>query len=369
MADTFTLTGRPRHFDETPIVRAPYVIYAYPPLTVDVDDNEVYFDTIEGTTDNNGYIGDPDGIPLVTLPGQYYRIRFPNNSVSSVTFEAPAADAVLDLSQIVEPEEYPPLTPSLVSQALDAADAAAASAAEAEALVGLGLDSDLAAIADLDTQPYGRSLLELGDATALHAEMPYEATTVVGAAPVRVTLDEAEDTLTIAADVWGPVDQGMAGWSFDPAVVASATAPGTGSMVGARVKAATTGTVNNLWIHVGTLGTPTTAVLAIYDINGSRLGVTSDQAAAVGSTGSKSCALTSSVSVTAGQTYFVMALQVGGTPAALGRGLSSAPNVGNAGYSGAPVRFVQLTGQTTPPSSFTPSGLASSSVAWWVGMS
>lgn len=106
MVDTFTLTGRLRHFDLTPIVRSRFTIYAYPPVAVD---DGVFADTIEGVTDDDGYIGDGvAGMPLFAAPGQFYRFRLNSGAVSSLLFEALDADETLDLDDVTDPGGTPP---------------------------------------------------------------------------------------------------------------------------------------------------------------------------------------------------------------------------------------------------------------------
>ena len=180
---------------------------------------------------------------------------------------------------------------------------------------------------------------------------------------------ERADAGADSAALHESVEAGFAGWSFDPAVGQSQTAPGTQSMSFARVKARESRTVTDLYCYVGTLGSGLTyARMAIYGMDGTLLGTTTDQTTAFGSTGQKACTLAASVDVDAGTEYLVGVLQVGTTPAALLRGQSGSPGAGNVGFTSAPGRFLKIDSQATVPASVTPGSMSGSSISWWVGM-
>ncbi|GAB3988925.1 hypothetical protein [Nocardioides marmoraquaticus] len=235
-------------------------------------------------------------------------------------------------------------------------------------------DSDLSALAGLPTQSYGRDFLTLADQAAARAKLGISGEALLTAV-APLLLETIGSDLRISAPLlkptFGPIDQGFAGWCFDPAVCASAAGTGANNLILARVKAVESRTLANLWCYVGTAGASlTVAQMAIYDSTGNRLGITTDQSSAFTSIGNKKCALTAGVDVVAGQTYYLAILQVGTTPAAIARGFSgSAGGVGNVGLEAGPYRFNQLPGQSTVPASVNLGGLASNSLSWWMGMS
>lgn len=156
-----------------------------------------------------------------------------------------------------------------------------------------------------------------------------------------------------------PANQGLCGWSVDPAATSSNLTLTSGLLYFIAVRATDTRTLSNLWVHVFTAGSGLTtgqSLLGLYDSTGTLLATSGDQSTAWATTGAKAAAI--SASVTAGNTYYVGVLSVGTTPPALSRG-SGTGGLGNLGLTSAPYRFnTGASGQTAMPSSVTPSSLA-----------
>lgn len=169
---------------------------------------------------------------------------------------------------------------------------------------------------------------------------------------------------------FGPKDNGLAGWAFDPAVAASQTAPPSGAIKYVAVKAVDTRMVSNLYLGVGVAGATLTAgscLVGLYDVNGNQLAVSGDQSTAWTTAGAKAAAVTPT-QVVAGNTYYIGFLAVGTTTPGFARGYSQNSAIPNAGISAAPYRFTGgATGQTTLPATFTPSSLGPD-VSFWAGM-
>lgn len=163
-------------------------------------------------------------------------------------------------------------------------------------------------------------------------------------------------------------------WNFDPC---SATGTNqvltSGTIYLAKITPQVGGTISNIGLAVTVAGGTLTSgqnLAAIYDSSGNRIALTSDQTTAWGTTGFKSCALTASVSLTAGADYYVAVLSVGTTPITLARGPASlfAPN---AGLSNAALRFaLNGTSQTSLPSTRTlSSNTSTNALGFWCALS
>ena len=100
-----------------------------------------------------------------------------------------------------------------------------------------------------------------------------------------------------------------------------------------------------------------------------QLGVTADIAATLSSTGVKSLPTAANFTLTAGQDVYVAVLQVGGTPAAFHRAVTSA-GLGNAGLNAAAgYRFMSSgSGLTAMPATVTISGGTSSANTYWTAI-
>ncbi len=167
-----------------------------------------------------------------------------------------------------------------------------------------------------------------------------------------------------------PADHGYDEWAYDPTIAQSSAVATAGRLEMIRVRVESTGTSTGLVFSVATAGTGLTAAYGvIYDAAGNQLAITGDISSSFTSTGVKSVATGANYSRTAGADLYVALLQVGGTPAALHRAVTSA-GLSNAGLNAAAgYRFMSSgTGLTTPPATVTISGGTSSSNTYWVAI-
>lgn len=176
-----------------------------------------------------------------------------------------------------------------------------------------------------------------------------------------------------------PSSHGYVEWNYDPIATSSGagTAGNSGYLYLQKLTARVGGTINNIHVVVGTAGASLTSgqnLAAIYNSSGTRIGVTSDQTTAWGSTGHKTMSLTAGASLTAGSDYYVGLLSVGSTPASFLRGPTGQAGP-NANQTGASLRFsINGTGLTATPSSVTLASNASSvsgngAQPFWVALS
>lgn len=171
-----------------------------------------------------------------------------------------------------------------------------------------------------------------------------------------------------------PSGHGFIAWNFDPcSATGTNQALTSGSIYLARITPQVAATISSIGLAVVVAGTSLTSsqnLAAIYDSSGNRVALTSDQTTAWGTTGFKTCSLTSSVSLTAGADYYVAVLSVGSTPITLARGPASlfAPN---AGLSAASLRFaLNGTSQTSLPTTRTlSSNTATNAIGFWCALS
>jgi hypothetical protein len=140
-----------------------------------------------------------------------------------------------------------------------------------------------------------------------------------------------------------PSDQGYKAWSLDPAVDTSggtALADGVIHVVGMNLKFPAR--VSTISAVVHTAGaTIANCFAGLYNLAGTRLGVTADQATPWASTGLKAMALTAPVDVPAGWLYVALLEGSGTTDVQFARGapaLSASPAVANAGMTAPKLR-------------------------------
>lgn len=168
-----------------------------------------------------------------------------------------------------------------------------------------------------------------------------------------------------------PALRGWSEWNHPPKNITSGAgqAMASGTLYRQRIRARTGGTRSTVKLTIGGAATAlTTALVAVFDSTGTRLGISADQSASWTSTGTKSIAV-GSFSVTGGEDYYVELLAVGSGPPAIVRGPISvvAPN---ADLSNALLWYaVSGTGQTAMPTSITPSSDAGTgAIGFTVGL-
>lgn len=168
-----------------------------------------------------------------------------------------------------------------------------------------------------------------------------------------------------------PLEQGYIGWNYDPISAANNTQPSSGVPVLVKIKTAIGGIVSNIHLNVNTQGSSFTAgssFAALYDMSGTQLGVTTDIASQLNTTGAKSLTLTSGATVTGNTFYYVYLIINATTMPALNR----AANVGAINQNTAPgtYRFATLgSGATSAPASINLAASAALSTSYWVALS
>jgi hypothetical protein len=165
---------------------------------------------------------------------------------------------------------------------------------------------------------------------------------------------------------WFPIDQNLITWAFDPNAVSSSYTLATAGTLYVVTLKAEPSTISNVVYRVSTAGSSLTTsqcFVGVYQ-NGVLLGSSADCSTAWASTGNKTTALTSPVTVLEG--YVQVAFFFNGTT---GPALSSGGTLGNIGLSAAQSRYsIGATGATTalPTAPGTLTALAASP---WVALS
>jgi hypothetical protein len=140
------------------------------------------------------------------------------------------------------------------------------------------------------------------------------------------------------------VDHGALAWTNDPQATGT-FAPTTGSVYGTLFRAAASGTCANIKMQCTTLSTTVTSLfVGLFDTSGNQLGISATAHVAFQTTGAKTIALLSSVSLVAGSTYVYGFLSVGGTaPTIVGSIGASSPSLGMTVGTSAPLRQMKTT--------------------------
>lgn len=167
---------------------------------------------------------------------------------------------------------------------------------------------------------------------------------------------------------------GLVAESQDPATLLGTSLPlATGVVHLVRVHVPAGGTANSVLAYVTTGGVALTSgqcFAGLYSVSGStatRIGVTADQAAAWGSTGVKTMALTAPVAVSAATDYLVAFLANGGTGPALRAG-DSVLGV-NIGLAAPNLRYsTSGTGLTALPSSINIGAASALAAAYFAAL-
>lgn len=184
-----------------------------------------------------------------------------------------------------------------------------------------------------------------------------------------------QDYLNDALGQFRPSSHGWLAWNLPHVNCDSATILTSGVINLLRVDMQPGAVINNITIDITTGGATLTAgqnLAGIYGPDGTRLGQTADQSGVWTSSGMKTMALTSPVTVPAGGFVYVAILSVGTTPPTLSRGFSSSSIMlsVNANLAAAAFYFANgPAGQTSLPASITLSANTSGSVTYWVAVS
>lgn len=196
--------------------------------------------------------------------------------------------------------------------------------------------------------------------------------------PVNNRFTELDTRLEPIQGQVGPGDQGLDGWSFDPATnVATSVLPTatiTWIKIPVRASATSPVTISNIGITVTTAGATLTVgqnFAGIYSSTGTLLGTTADQAVNWQSTGFKDMALTVPQVISTDTDIYVALLCRGTTGPTLARGANVAvgPEMLNWNQTAATARYSSLaTAATTLPASVVLSTRTLSATAWWAGI-
>jgi len=168
------------------------------------------------------------------------------------------------------------------------------------------------------------------------------------------------------------LDRDLKAWSFSSMLTAGTTALTTaGTLYLVRVRRVPAGTVTNIIVAVGTAGSSLTAgqcFAGLFNASGTLLSATADQAAAWGTTGTKTMALTTPQAITSGD-YYVGFFFNGTTGPAFTRSANTTASATNVGLSAPNLESCSAdTGLTTAmPATF--GAQTSDSRGWWVALS
>jgi hypothetical protein len=173
---------------------------------------------------------------------------------------------------------------------------------------------------------------------------------------------------------WGPADQGLLAWSFDPSLAGFSSAPVGGSVYLIRVKLRRAATVSKVVLMTVAAGSGLTAnqnYAGLYTASGTRVGVTASQSSAwTTANNTLSMSLTSSYSAAAGD-YYVAFVSNGSTRPGFvcATTLGATRTPGNVSLSSGGYRYaIGATGQTSLPSSLSIASATPDANAYWVGL-
>jgi hypothetical protein len=167
---------------------------------------------------------------------------------------------------------------------------------------------------------------------------------------------------------WQPTDMGLLAWTHDPLAAAGTIASTSGSVYFMKIPIRRMTTVTNIVLTVTTAGSGLTAgqnLVGLYDSAGNRLAVSADQSTAFTTTGTKTIPLTTPLLVQPGY-YYIAVMSNGTTPAALMYTVVQSAAALNLNSS---LRFLNITGQTSLPATFTPGTASTGTNARWAAIS
>lgn len=165
---------------------------------------------------------------------------------------------------------------------------------------------------------------------------------------------------------WQPQDHGWKAWTQDPAAAQGGATSVTQTIYFVKVPLRAAGTVSNIYVTVTTAGSGLTAgqnLVGLYTSAGTKLVESADQSTPFGSIGLKTIPI-SPQSLSAGF-YWVAIMSNGTTPANFMRGNSQSSSALNF----TELRFVNTTGNTSLPASFTPGSANTDNNARWAAIS
>lgn len=179
------------------------------------------------------------------------------------------------------------------------------------------------------------------------------------------TIEDNLDTLD-----WQARDHGLKGWSQDPATATSGQASVSGTIYFIKIPVREATTITNVIVTITTVGATLTAgqnLVGLYNASGTKLAESADQSTSwtSGGIGAKVIPLLTPQSVAAGF-YYAAIMSNGTTPAQFMRGNSQSSSVVNLGST---FRYVNTTGNTSLPASFTPSSANTDNNARWAAFS
>ncbi|MFE0451592.1 hypothetical protein ACFW2D_09925 [Streptomyces sp. NPDC058914] len=173
---------------------------------------------------------------------------------------------------------------------------------------------------------------------------------------------------------WGPADQGLKAWSFDPSLAVNVSAPVGGSVYLIRVKLRKATTISKVVMFTVAAGSGLTAnqnYAGLYTASGTRVGITANQSSAwTTANNTLSMSLTSAYSAAAGD-YYIAFVSNGSTRPGFvcGTELGAIRTAGNANLSSGGYRYcIGATGQTSLPSSISIASATPDTNAYWVGL-
>ncbi|MEU6449589.1 hypothetical protein [Streptomyces sp. NPDC046979] len=173
---------------------------------------------------------------------------------------------------------------------------------------------------------------------------------------------------------WGPADQGLKAWSFDPSVAGFSSAPVGGSVYLIRLKLRKAATISKVVLMTVAAGSGLTAnqnYAGLYTSSGTRVGVTANQSSAwTTANNTLSMSLTSSYSAAAGDYYVAFVANGSARPGFVcATDLGATRTPGNANLSSGGYRYcIGATGQTSLPSSLSIASATPDANAYWVGL-
>lgn len=212
-------------------------------------------------------------------------------------------------------------------------------------------------LSDLASASTARTNLGLGGAATLN----------VGTA--TGTVAAGDDARLLLAYQSGPPTQGFISWNYDPEAAASSNSLTAGTVFLHKIWIPA-GTVTNIGLAVSTAGVGLTSgqnFAGIYNSSGTRLAVTNDQTTNWNTTGFKTCALSSPLSVSTAGYYYVALLCNAATTVAAGSSSNGTQATFNANVTGATLRHATgPTAQTSLPASITMSSNVSTGNSHWI---
>jgi hypothetical protein len=201
--------------------------------------------------------------------------------------------------------------------------------------------------------------------TTLPASVPASNLGLYSNAGILSVVDSAGTSSVVTPVVADASLNGMLAWSFDPGMVAVATAtvqPASGTVFSARVKLFVPSSVTNILVNIATAGSGLTAnqcFAGIYNSSGTRVAVTADQSGSWVGNGAKIMAI-SGGPVTLEPGVYYIAVVANGTTTPQFYCTNIGPSITNMGQTTAPFRGNNGPSvQTSLPASITLSTLSS----------